>query len=164
MNLPVALPKIDVNVFFAPTPTFQNPDPTYIPAVKKDSTPLPVCPIPFEMAIKTLKLSYSEPAICIACPAAKFVTVAIPNNNPTDCDTVNTFPAMVNALKVPFTIPPATPPKPYAKPTAAPISEAFPISHQFHVLKSQFQSPQLYACLATSIPKPKAKPTPVAIS
>ena len=32
------------------------------------------------------------------------------------------------------------------------------------MLKSQFQSPPLYACLAASIPKPKARPTPVAIS
>ncbi len=44
------------------------------------------------------------------------------------------------------------------------MSDALPISHQFHVLKSQFQSPPLYACLAASMPNPKAKPTPVAIN
>lgn len=67
-------------------------------------------------------------------------------------------------------MPPATPLKPYAKPVAAPISDALPISHQFHVLKFQFHVlkfqnlPPSDASFTTSIPKPKAKPTPVAIS
>ncbi|CDC42780.1 unknown [Firmicutes bacterium CAG:449] len=67
-------------------------------------------------------------------------------------------------------MPPATLPKPYAKPVAAPISDALPIFHQFHVLKFQFHVlksqnlPPSDACFTTSIPKPKAKPTLVAIS
>ena len=54
-------------------------------------------------------------------------------------------------------MPPVTSTKPYAKPVAAPINDALPISHQS-------ESPPLYAYLSTSIPKPKARHTPAAIS
>ena len=52
--LPIALPTIDENEFLAPMPTLHESEPTYIPTVKKDSTPFPACPLPQKNRFSTM--------------------------------------------------------------------------------------------------------------
>ncbi len=49
-----ALSTIDENEFLAPIPTLQEPEPTYLPTVKKDSTPFLSCPLPQKNRFSTM--------------------------------------------------------------------------------------------------------------